>query len=147
MSKRVGTFLGGGSILRPGRDGLQWESSDPAGSKKSHKPSKRGGGKVPTQEEIERQAKADDIAQGKLIRSFISQCATAYAAGKLDSSHPEPPKSLKSRIKNAGDNLAWLGAQPDYQSLFHKFYCRVLGREIAIEQVWAQPKRISEKGR
>jgi hypothetical protein len=53
--------------------------------------------RAPTHKEIERQSKQDDIAESKLIRSFVSQCATAYAAGKLDASRPEPPKQLKAR--------------------------------------------------
>jgi len=56
----------------------------------------------------------------------IFSFATAYAAGKLDASRPEPPKQLKARIKSSGGSIAWLGAQPLYQSLFHKAYCRVL---------------------
>ena len=142
--RRRDTYLGSGSTLRPGKDGLEWTSSDPAESKAAQKPSKRWDNKMPTRAEIERQSEADGAAEAKLIRSFISQCATAYASGNLDPSRPEPPKSLKARIKSSGGNVAWLGAQPHYQSLFHKAYCRVLGREIPIEQVWAQPKQTSK---
>ena len=96
MGRRI-SFLGGGSILYHGKDGLEWESSDPAGSKPAQKRSKRWDERAPTHKEIERQSKQDDIAESKLIRSFVSQCATAYAAGKLDASRPEPPKQLKAR--------------------------------------------------
>lgn len=138
--RRRDTYPGSGSILRQGNDGLEWASLDPAESKKALKPSKRWDNKVPTNKEIERQSKEDDKAEGKLIRSFISQCATAYASGKLDPFWPAPPKPLKPRIKTLGGNVAWLGSHPQYQSLFHKAYCRILGREIPIEQVWAQRK-------
>lgn len=143
MSRKV-TFLGGGSSMRPGRDGrLEWDSSsDPAGSEKSDQTSRRWGRK-----EIERQSKEAELAEGKLIRSFISQCAAAHAAGKLDAAHPGPPKQLKARIKNSGGNVAWLGSQRQYQGLFHKSYCRILGREIPIAQVWAQPNQTPKKSK
>ncbi|MCP3388848.1 hypothetical protein NLM27_08660 [Bradyrhizobium sp. CCGB12] len=99
---------------------------------------------MPTQKEIERQSKEDDIAEAKLIRSFISQCAAAYAAGKLEVSRPEPPRSLKARVMSSGGNVAWLSAQPTYQGLFHKAYCRLIGKEIAFEQVWAHTKQKSK---
>ena len=140
------TFSGGGSIMRGGKDGrLQWTSQDPAENRTSPRSFKRPGNRAPSRGEIEQRSQEANRREAKMIRSFISQCATAYSAGKLDSSHPEPPKFLKSRIKNAGGNVAWLGTQSDYPSLFHRFYCRVLGREIAIDQVWAQPKRLLDK--
>jgi hypothetical protein len=142
---RRGTYLGGGSILRPGADGLEWDSSDPAGSKLAQKRLKSRDETVPTNREIARQSKKDEIAENRLIRSFISQCATAYAAGKLDAKNPLPPMQLRARIKNSGGNVAWLGARPHYQGYFHRAYCRILGREIPIEQVWAQPKAASKE--
>jgi hypothetical protein len=69
---RRDTYLGGGSILRPGKDGLEWASSDPAGSKFAQKRSKRRDDKVPTQKEIERQSKEDDIAEGKRANFSLS---------------------------------------------------------------------------
>jgi hypothetical protein len=57
------------------------------------------------------------------------------------SSHPEPPQFLKAQIRNLGGNVAWLSAQPSYQAFFHKAYCRMIGKDIPIEKVWAQPKR------
>jgi hypothetical protein len=131
------TYSGGGSILRIGQDGLEWTSSDPAESKKRHKRSKHRGDRAPSQKEIERQAKEDNIEERKLIRSFISQCATAYVAEKLTASCPEPPKFLKRRIQNSGGNVAWLAAEPSYQATFHRAYCRLIGKEIPIEKVWA----------
>ncbi len=140
MSRRD-TYTGGGTILRVGRDGLEWTSSDQAGSTMAQKPLKRWDKeRAPTQKEIERQSREDDIAEAKLIRSFISQCAAAYAAGKLEASWPEPPKSLKARVKSSGGNVAWLSAQATYQGLFHKAYCRLIGKEIAFEQVWSHAK-------
>lgn len=130
MSKRV-TWLGGGSTMRPGRSGnLEFESSDDAASTlHSAKNAKTAFERAGTEK--------------KLIRSFISQCATAYAAGKLDASTPKPPKALFLPIRKAGGNIAWLSAQPRFQSLFHKDYCRVIGQDVPLEKVWAQPKRRS----
>lgn len=130
------TYSGGGSIIRIGKDGLEWTSSDPAESKKTHRRSRDKDDRVPTQMEIARQAAQDDIEERKRIRSYISQCAAAYAAGQLSASVPEPPKFLKSRIRNSGGNISWLAADPSKQALFHKAYCRLLGREIPIEKVW-----------
>lgn len=138
--RRRDTYPGSGSILRHGKDGLEWASSDPAESRTTYKPSKRWDNKVPTKKEIDQQSKEDDIAERKLIRSFISQCATAYAAGSLDAFRPEPPKPLRARIKSSGGNILWLGSQQHYQGLFHRAYCRILGREVPIGQVWAQRK-------
>lgn len=130
------TYSGGGSIIRIGKDGLEWTSSDPAESKTEQRLSR--GKRGPTRMDIERQAAQDDIEERKRIRSFISQCAAAYAAERLSSSIPEPPKLLKSRIKNSGGNISWLAADPGKQALFHKAYCRLLGREIPIEKVWSR---------
>jgi hypothetical protein len=139
------TYSGGGSIIRIGKDGLEWTSLDPAENKRSHISSKRPGNRAPTRTEIEKQSQEADRQEAKLIRSFISQCATAYAAEKLDAARPEPPKSLKSRIKSYGGNVAWLAAQPSYQAFFHRAYSRIIGKDIPIEKVWAQPKRSPSK--
>lgn len=142
---RRDTYLGGGTILRAGIDGLEWTSSDPAGLKAAQKPQKRRDyDRTPTQKEIEQQSREDDLAEAKLIRNFISQCAAAYAAGKLEASWPEPPKSLKARIKSIGGNVAWLGGEPARQSFFHRAYCRLIGKEVAFEQVWSFAKRKSK---
>jgi hypothetical protein len=90
MGRRI-SFLGGGSILYPGKDGLEWESSDPAGSKPAQKRSKRWDERAPTHKEIERQSKQDDIAESKLIRSFVSQCVKARSQGLLPHLRPRNP--------------------------------------------------------
>jgi hypothetical protein len=127
--------------MRGGKDGrLQWTSQDPAENRTSPRSSKRPGNRAPSRGEIEQRSQEANRQEAKVIRSFISQCATAYAAEKLDASRPEPPKSLKGRIKNSGGNVAWLAAQPSYQAFFHRAYCRITGKEIPIEKVWAQPK-------
>jgi len=92
-------------------------------------PGQTGQTKLPgagDQKGIERPSHEVDVPESKLIRSFISQCATAYAARKPDAAYPVTPKQLKAPI-NLGGNLAWLGSQLHYQGLF--FY-----------KVWAQPK-------
>jgi hypothetical protein len=73
-----------------------------------------------------------------MIRNFISQCAAAYAQGSLSTSHPPPPKSLKHHINSYGGNVAWLAAQPSYRAYFHRAYCRLIGKEVPLEKVWAQ---------
>ena len=80
--------------------GLEWESSDPAGSKPAQKRSKRWDERAPTHKEIERQSKQDDIAESKLIRSFVSQCATAYAveARRISSRATEAVESTFTRL-------------------------------------------------
>ena len=68
--RRRDTYLGSGSILRPGKDGLEWTSSDPAESKAAQKPSKRWDNKMPTRAEIERQSAPGLVnARLSLVRS------------------------------------------------------------------------------
>ena len=127
--------------MRVGKGGrLQWTSLDPAENRKDPNSAKGPGKRAPSRSEIEQRSQEADKQEARLIRSFISQCATAYAAAKFDASRPEPPKSLKGRIKKSGGNVAWLAAQPSYQAFFHKAYCRIIGKDIPIEKVWAQPK-------
>jgi hypothetical protein len=127
--------------MRGGKDGrLQWTSLDPAESRINPRSSKRPGNRAPSRGEIERLSQESDRQEAKLIRSFISQCAAAYAAEKLDASRPEAPKSLKGRIKSSGGNVAWLAGQPSYQAFFHKAYCRITGKDMPVEKVWAQNK-------
>ena len=133
------TYSGGGSILRIGENGgLEWTSTDPAETRTDHGPKPRRQNRGPSRKEIERQAAQDEIEEAKRIRSFISQCATAYAEKKLSASLPEPPKFLQKRIRKVGGNIAWLEADPRKQTLFHKAYCRLIGKEIPIEKVWSQ---------
>ena len=136
------TYNGGGSIMRVTEDGLEWASADPADGKKKHMRSRaRDDDRQPSQKEIDRQAKEDEIQEGKMIRSFISQCATAYAEGKLSASHPAPPKSLRRRINSCGGNIAWVAAQSSYRAYFHRAYCRLVGKDVPIEKVWGAPGR------
>ena len=84
------------------------------------------------------------LQKAKLIRSFVSQCASAYAAGKLDeisSRATEIFKSTKSEIQAANVTCP----PNDYQAFFHKAYCRMIGKDIPIEKVWAHPKRSPSK--
>src|SRR5258708_12735456 len=108
------TYSGGGSIVRIGKDGLEWTSLDPAENKQSHSSSKRPGNRAPTRTEIEQQSQEADRQEAKLIRSLISRCATAYAAEKLDASRPEPPKQLKAPIKNSRANVPSSPPHPTY---------------------------------
>lgn len=131
------TYYGGGSIIRTTNDGTVWTSSDSAESKHKHRRSKpRHDNRRPSQKEIERQAQEDEVQEARMIRSFISQCAAAYAEGKLINSYPAPPKSLRRRIDSCGGNISWVAAQASYRAYFHRAYCRLVGKEVPIEKVW-----------
>lgn len=134
------TYHGGSSIIRTTDDGTVWPSADPGESKQKHGRTRpQGDNRLPSQKEIELQAREDEIREGKMIRSFISQCAAAYAEGKLNASRPAPPKPLRRRINSCGGNIAWVAAQVSYRAYFHRAYCRLVGKEVPIEKVWGAP--------
>lgn len=125
------TYSGGGSIILIGKDGLKWTSLDLAESKTTPR---------------ERRPDPSYKEREKQIRSFISQCAAAYAAENLTTKYPVPPNALKGIIKQAGGNIAWLAAERANQAFFHKAYCRLIGKEIPIEKIWARSTVNSTKG-
>jgi hypothetical protein len=49
-----------------------------------------------------------------------------------------PPNAFKRVIKKAGGNIAWLAAERSRQAFFHKAYCRIIGKDVPIEKVWAR---------
>jgi hypothetical protein len=77
-----------------------------------------------------------DIALRKLLRSFVSQCATAYAHHKLSADYPIAPKSLRRITNAAGGNVSWLASDRTYRALFVKAYCRLRGEQIPYEKIW-----------
>ncbi|MBR1197802.1 hypothetical protein JQ574_17540 [Bradyrhizobium sp. AUGA SZCCT0158] len=74
----------------------------------------------------------------KLLRSFVSQCATAYAYHKLTATYPIPPESLRWTIKAAAGNVTWLASDQTYRRLFVEAYCHVRGEQILYEKVWKE---------
>jgi hypothetical protein len=135
-----GTYNGGGTIVRTSYDGTLWSSSDIAESKRKNEARKRDRQRYPSKREIELETQRDDNEQRKIIRSFISQCVTAYAANQLTESKPLPPRSLGRQVINIGGNIKWLQANRRYQVLFHEAYCRLIKQDIPFARVWAQHK-------
>jgi hypothetical protein len=125
-----GTYSGGSSTIRVREDGTTWGSSDSAENKKQRVPIWRSHGRRPTEKEIELEQQREDSQERKILRSFISECVTAYAAKLLTATHPIAPRSLQKRIKNAGGNIRWLEANSRHQALFHGIYCRILKKSI-----------------
>jgi hypothetical protein len=137
------TYPGGGSIVRPTENGTDFKgSSDPAEEKNKRSRSRHEDDRRPTKKEIEKQAEEDEKQEGKLVRSFISQCATAHASAELNASFPEPPKSLRPWIINWGGNISWIVTEPSHRSLFHKRYCEAAGKEITIEELSDQLRKM-----
>jgi hypothetical protein len=136
-------YSGGSTVIRLGEDGTLWDSSDAAETKKRKKRNARmrtDYERAPTNKEIELERQREDLEERKLLRSFISQCVTAYAANKLTASEPNAPRSLRKRVANAGGNIKWLGGNRQYQVLFHEIYCGRLGnKDIPFSQVWGPP--------
>jgi hypothetical protein len=134
------TYHGGSTIIRITEGEIDWPSRDPAANetkRSRHRP--KNDNRRPSQKEIERQAREDEIQEARMIRSFISQCAAAYAEGKLNASYPAPPKPLRRRINSRGGNISWVAAQASYRAYFHRAYCRLVGKEVPIEKVWGAP--------
>lgn len=131
-----GTYSGGGTSIRLGADGTSWRSRDEAENKGRRSHVVRDDNKRPTTKEIELETDRESQAERKILRSFISQCATAYSANKLTASEPIAPKSLRVRVKNAGGNIKWLEGNRTYQIQFHEFYRRLHEEKIPFELVW-----------
>ncbi len=132
-----GTYSGGGSLIGPGNGETYWSSHDPAEEKREMgAPISRQENRASSKKEIEQEEQQEAIRSNKALRSFISQCVTAYASGNLTAIYPVAPKSLAKRVKSVGGNIRWLSRDPQYQSLFHKAYCRLRNEHIPFERVW-----------
>jgi len=131
-----GTYSGGGTTIRLGEDGTNWDSSDAAENRKRYTRTSRDDYKRPTKNEIDVELERESQVERKALRSFISQCVTEHAAGKLTALDPRPPKILRKRVGNAGGNIKWLEGNRTYQVLFHESYCRLRNENIPFEKVW-----------
>lgn len=140
------TYSGGGTIICPGDGNTHWGGSfDPAEKKhekygkgkRSRRQTTARRGRRRTQTGIQAQTEIQE--REKFIRSFISQCAYAYAGGTLTATVPAAPNGLRAAIGNAGGNIKWLeGSSENLHRFFHKQYCQALGKEISIDLVWAR---------
>jgi hypothetical protein len=134
----MGRYPDSSTTLRPTPDGTKWDSGNPDDYSDDNvrKFSVRTKTRLPKAELIElEKAQAKDA--GKSLRSFISQCATAYANNKLTAQYPTAPKALKRLVDAVGGNVSWLASEQTYRSLFLKAYCRIRGADIPYEKVWA----------
>jgi len=129
----MGRYIDSSTTLRPTPDGTKWDSGNPidysdATERVSSVPLSKA-----ERQEFE-QAQARDA--GKLLRSFISQCATAYADAKLSKDYPTAPKPLRRIISAFGGNISWLASDPTYRAFFVKSYSRFRGEQIPYEKIW-----------
>jgi hypothetical protein len=132
-----GTYHGGTTKIGLGAEGTYWGSSDEAQQQKVRsRPRRTARERPPTASELVQAQQQDEVEEQKLLRSFISMCVAAYAAGKLTASEPAAPKRLHKRVLGAGGNVKWLEANRRYQEIFHRAYCSRLNKEIPFEKVW-----------
>jgi len=136
-----GTYSGGGTIIRIGDEGTNWDSPDAAENKPPRTRISQDDNKRPTAKEIELEEKresqaGESQAERKFLRNFISQCASAHATDKLTASNPIASKQLRKRVKNAGGNIKWLESNSTYQILFHEAFCRLRNENVPFEKVW-----------
>jgi hypothetical protein len=129
----MGRYPDSSTTLRPTPDGTIWDSGNPvdysdATVRVSPVPLSKA-----EQQEFEKSQARD---AGKLLRSFISQCATAYADAKLSAVYPTAPKPLKRIINAAGGNISWLACDLTYRAFFVKSYSRLRGQQIPYEKIW-----------
>jgi hypothetical protein len=132
-SSLVGRYPDSSTTLRLTPDGTKWDSGNPSdysdgADRKSRVPLSK------TERRKFEEAQARDA--GKLLRSFVSQCATAYADHKLSTAHPVPPKPLRRIINATGGNVSWLASDPSYRAFFVKAYCRLRGEQVPYEKIW-----------
>jgi hypothetical protein len=128
----MGRYPGSTTTLRPTPDGTKWDSDPSDYSDGTERISRVPLSKAERKEFEEAQARD----AGKLLRSFVSQCATTYAQHKLSANYPIPPKSLRRIISAAAGNVSWLASDQSYRALFVKAYCRLRGEQIPYEKIW-----------
>lgn len=131
----MGRYPDSSTTLRPTPDGTKWDSGNPYDYSDDNERKFRVTISKAEQKEFE-EAQARDA--GKSLRSFVSQCATAYADQTLSADFPIPPKPLRRIIGAAGGNVSWLASDRTYRALFVKSYCRVRGEETPYEQIWKE---------
>lgn len=131
----MGRYPGSSTTLRPTPDGTKWDSGNPHDYSDDNERKIRVSISKAEREEFEKTHAKD---AGKSLRSFVSQCATAYADRTLSATIPIPPKHLKPIIVAAGGNVSWLASDRTYRALLVKAYCRLRGEEIPYEKVWKE---------
>jgi hypothetical protein len=129
----MGRYPGSSTTLRPTPDGTKWDSGNPFDYSDGTERISRVPLSKAERKEFE-EAQARDA--GKLLRSFVSQCATAYADHKLSADYPIPPKSLRPIINAAAGNVSWLASDQSYRALFVTAYCRLCGEQIPHKKIW-----------
>ena len=131
----MGRYPDSSTTLRPTPDGTNWDSGNPSDYSDDNERKSR----VPLSK-AEREAFEKEQARdaGKSLRSFVSQCAAAYADQKLSADFPIPPKPLRRIIGAAGGNVSWLASDRTYRALFVKSYCRLRGEEIPYAKIWKE---------
>jgi hypothetical protein len=117
----MGRYPDSSTTLRPTPDGTKWDSGSPFDYSDDIERRSR----VPPNAERKEFEEAQARDAGKLLRSFVSQCATAYADHKLSADYPIAPKPLSRIINAAGGNVSWLASDHDYRAFFVKAYCRL----------------------
>jgi hypothetical protein len=129
----MGRYIDSSSTLMPTPDGTKWDAGNPIDYSDDNERLSPVRLTEAERKDFE-QAQARDA--GKLLRSFISQCATAYADGKLSVTHPIAPKPLSRSIGAAGGNVAWLASDLVYRAFFVKAYSRLRREQIPYEEIW-----------
>src|ERR1700730_13317279 len=113
----MGRYPDSSATLRPTPDGTKWDSGNPFDYSDDIERRARVPLSNAERKEFE-EAQARDA--GKLLRSFVSQCATEYADHELSGDYPIAPKSLRRIINAAGGNVSWLASDQTYRALFVK---------------------------
>jgi hypothetical protein len=129
----MGRYPDSSTTLRPTPDGTKWDSGSSFDYSDEIELKSRAQLSDAERKQFE-ETRARDA--GKLLRSFISQCATAYADHKLSAGYPASPKSLKRIVSAAGGNVSWLASDVAYRAFFVKAYSRLRGEQIPYEQIW-----------
>ena len=102
------TYSGSHSKIMLTEDGTTWGGSEDSAAENPSPASRRKqDSRLPSKDEIRKQAEEDDKGEQKLARSFISQCATAHVSAQLNASFPSPPKPLRPWITKWGGNVLW----------------------------------------
>jgi hypothetical protein len=139
-----GTYNGGHTIISIGGDGTRWEGSgDPANPSRAtdRRAKKRFNGDRNDESAAQYAEAAETARERKLLRNFISQCASAWLKGSLGPSIPTPPSSLRKKVRAAGGNIRWMEADRRLQVLFHQACCSLGNNKIPFEKVWGPRRR------
>jgi hypothetical protein len=131
----VGRYPDSSTTLRPTPDETKWDSGNPYDYSDETERKSRA---ILSKAEREEFEKAQERDASKSLRSFVSQCAAAYADQTLSADFPIPPKPLRRIISATGGNVSWLASDRTYRALFVKSYRRLRGEEIPYEKIWKE---------